>query len=337
MGRFVEQSYRSSQISSPVAEVPLNAGTTPSKIVQSAQDALSRTVGNRSFSAENNWYLLISAVLSAIIIAALLSVIVGYFWLLSLVLIAISLPISAYIAGKTARAAQMESLLNSYLGQNVAGRVMTSYPLETEIETINATVLFIDIRSFTRMTETVDKVELFRDLGAYIDMLDTAITAFGGTVNKFGGDSVLALFGMDESNADHACAALNASAAIVDSLAELNQTRLARGRQPFRVGIGIQTGDLVAGHLGTEHHREYTVLGDCVNVAKRLSDMSKEEHFYSIFIGGDTRKNIRQVPEDLLIDNLGERAVRGRGNSVMAYAVTPLIARNRVLPGGLLR
>lgn len=337
MGRFVEQSYRSTQVPSPLAEPPVDAGTTPSKFLQSAQDALQHTFGIRSISAENNWYLLLAGVLSAIIIAAMLSAIVGYFWLLALVLVAISLPISAYIAGKAARAAQMEKLLNSYLGEDVASRVLTANPLENEIETAIASVLFIDIRSFTKMTETVDKVELFQDLGAYIEMLDTAITAFGGTVNKFGGDSVLALFGMDEPHLDHACAALNASAAIVDSLVELNHERMARGRQPLRVGIGIQTGELVAGHLGTEHHREYTVLGDCVNVAKRLSDMSKEEHFYSIFIGGETRRSIKHVPEDLLIDNLGEQSVRGRGNTVIAHAVTPLISRNRVMPGGLLR
>lgn len=260
----------------------------------------------------------------AILLAGVLSAAFGSLWALL-----IMLPMffgSLFLAYKVNDVANMNTLLNGYLSERVSTQVIREQATQNNVRAVYATVLFADIRGFTQMTEMANNLDLFRELNAYYEVVDTAVTAFGGTINKFGGDSVLALFGATTSHSDHAGAALNAAAAIVEGLVELNQGRMARHRAPFRIGIGVQSGEMVVGHLGSRGRREHTVLGDCVNVASRLSDMSKESPFYSIFVGEPTIQCAKKIPTSLVIDELGETIVRGRSKKIMTYAVTPLLS-----------
>ena len=296
--------------------------------------ALSQVSATLTKSVENNFgrysnyktaKIILLGTICAILLAGVLAAFLGNFWAISIILLIVSATcLYAYV--KVNNTANMNTLLNGYLSERVSTQIMREQTTQNDVCTVYATVLFADIRAFTQMTETADNLDLFRELNAYYDVVDTAVTAFGGTINKFGGDSVLALFGATTPHPDHGAAAMNAAAAIVEGLVELNQGRMARHRAPFRIGIGVQSGEMVVGHLGSRRRREYTVLGDCVNVASRLSDMSKESPFYSIFVGDETIRCTRQIPTSLIVDKLGETDVRGRSKKITTYAVTPLLS-----------
>ncbi len=267
----------------------------------------------------------------SIILAFMLTQFGWNFWLFTLLFSSIGIILTIVLSGNGPRRQKksntVKDMITGYKNREIAREKYYEGEGDNKPRTIYGTVLFTDIRAFTKMTESADKIELFRELNSYYDVIDTAIAAFNGTINKFGGDSALALFGAAQRQGDHATSAINAAAAIIDGLAELNQGRLDRGLKPFRVGIGIHSGEMVVGHLGSRRRREYTVIGDCVNVASRLSDMSKTRPFYSIFVGEATMDHVTHFPGSLMIDELDEKHVRGRDGEVKIYAITPLISK----------
>ena len=216
----------------------------------------------------------------------------------------------------------LQALLETYLGSDVA-----DYVLERSAEPakrIYATVLFADIRDFTAMAEVTDEAHLYDEVNAYYAIIDEVIKRYGGVVNDFGGDSILALFGAPYSLADHAAAALHAAADIMDELADLNKERESESRPPLRVGIGVNSGNMMMGNVGSATRKTFTVLGDCVNSAKRLSDMSKENPFYSIYASQQTVSDVHSgLPVSWELFNLGEKRVRGRQQSLITYAIMP--------------
>jgi adenylate cyclase len=161
---------------------------------------------------------------------------------------------------------------------------------------------------------------LIDELNEYYTIMQRVIDAHGGVVNKFGGDSILAIFGTPVPNLDHANQAVQAAVKMMDQLALLNRRRQARHEAPFRIGIGINTGAMIVGNLGSENRREYTVLGDSVNTAKRLSDLNKDTPVYSIFISGQTLAELDDR-RDWNLENLGDTQVKGKFEAVPVYAV----------------
>jgi class 3 adenylate cyclase len=220
---------------------------------------------------------------------------------------------------------RLESLLYRYLGTTVPNKVLLGDEGLFESQYVTATVLFADIRDFTALLEIADLADLHSELNEYYRMIIRVIRNNAGEVNKFGGDSVLALFGATTTLVEHAQAAVVAANQIMEELKMLNEQRLEQGRPPFRVGIGVNTGEMLVGNFGSEQRLEYTVIGDCVNTAQRLSDLSKETPFYSVFLGERTRRSLTVSP-DWDIDLLGEITLRGRREPITTYALTPLDA-----------
>lgn len=216
----------------------------------------------------------------------------------------------------------LRMLLTTYLGNDIALRILDG---ETNLggQAIWATALFADIRDFTALTESSNIHELFEELNEYYAVIQRVITAHGGVINKFGGDSVLALFGAPTHLDGHEFSAVIAAGAIMDELAILNESRKQQGRSPFRIGIGVNTGEMMIGNLGSEQRLEYTVLGDSVNVAKRLSDLSKDTPFYSIYVGHECVEAMGQLPSSWEVDSWGEVKVKGRQQPVETYSVLP--------------
>jgi adenylate cyclase len=140
-------------------------------------------------------------------------------------------------------------------------------------EEIQATVLFCDIRNFTPLSERLAPAQLIRFLNDYFAHITRPITDHHGVINKFMGDAVMAVFSPVFGVEDHGEEGLRAALGMREALREFN----ALGRyQPVAFGIGVHSGTLIAGNVGTENRMEYTVLGDTVNIASRIEGQTKQ-------------------------------------------------------------
>jgi adenylate cyclase len=142
--------------------------------------------------------------------------------------------------------------------------------------TVNASVLFADIRGFTSLSERLRPAEVVGLLNRYIAAMDPAIRRERGWINKFGGDSILAVFGAPVAEANHAELAVRAALGMRAALASFNEAEREISGEHIEIGIGVHTGEMVAGSIGSPERLEYTVIGDVVNVAARLQALNKE-------------------------------------------------------------
>ena len=137
------------------------------------------------------------------------------------------------------------------------------------------TVMFCDLRGFTTLAEGMEPLALQALLNDVLSRLSHVIRAHQGTIDKYIGDCVMAFWGAPVPLADHARAAVDAALAMVDALRQLNAERAARGEPPLALGIGLHTGHMSVGNMGSDLRRAYTVIGDAVNLAARLEGLSR--------------------------------------------------------------
>lgn len=152
------------------------------------------------------------------------------------------------------------------VNQVVDGRIR----LERGGQDREATVLFVDIRGFTSWSERRPAEEIVSGLNAYFDLMTEVIFRWNGTLDKFIGDEIMAVWGAPLHSATHCEDAVRAALEMRDALVSLNEERARSGLEPMRIGIGINTGTLVAGYMGSQRAMSWTVIGDVVNVAARL-------------------------------------------------------------------
>ncbi len=213
----------------------------------------------------------------------------------------------------------MESLFGHYVGDEIARRILAD-GAELGGSKVWATVLFADIRNFTTFVESANLNEMIDELNEYYGLMQAAIEAHGGVVNKFGGDSLLALFGAPLPQADHADQAVRTALEMVSQLRILNQRRQRRGQNLFHIGIGVNTGEMIAGNLGARQRREYTVLGDSVNIASRLSDLNKTGSNHTVFISHTTIMALKNIPRQQFI-YLEDCSLKGKQQKVPVYTL----------------
>ena len=179
------------------------------------------------------------------------------------------------------------------------------------------TVLFSDIRGFTSVSERGQPEAIVAQLNEYFSRMVPIVLAHRGTLDKFVGDMIMALFGApldDDSHAEHA---LQAAVAMVRELGQLNREWAAAGRATLDIGIGINTGDMVAGNLGSETIMSYTVIGDHVNLAARLESLNKD-YDSRIIVSDATRRQLRGEYD---MRPLGSVTVKGKTQSVEIFEV----------------
>jgi class 3 adenylate cyclase len=140
---------------------------------------------------------------------------------------------------------------------------------------VDVTVLFSDIRSFTPLVESRGPEETIELLNSYYTLMFDAIGGQGGIVNQIEGDGLMALFGAPLPRADHAARAVRAGVEMLQLMAGFNQEQAARGKPEIRIGIGIASGQVIAGYTGTQQRVTYTCVGDTVNVAAHLERHTK--------------------------------------------------------------
>ena len=189
--------------------------------------------------------------------------------------------------------------------------------VSTSGETRKVTVLFADIVAFTALSESLSPETLVRILNGYFEAASTAVTHHGGHVAKFIGDGVMAIFGAPESNAWHAMDAVIAALSLRDGIASYNEELRKQGLPPLDVRIGVHSGNVVAGVVGSRENLEYTVIGDVVNTAARIENLTRK-HGVDILISADVRPaldgrfKLRQLPPEY---------VKGKAEPVVSFAV----------------
>jgi len=140
---------------------------------------------------------------------------------------------------------------------------------------VDATVMFSDIRSFTGLAESLPPAETIDLLNSYYTLMFDAIGSQGGIVNQIQGDGLMALFGAPLPHADHAERAVRAGLEMLELVAGFGREQAARGKPEIRIGVGIASGQVIAGYTGTERRVTYTCVGDTVNVAAHLEAHTK--------------------------------------------------------------
>ena len=140
---------------------------------------------------------------------------------------------------------------------------------------VEATAMFSDIRSFTTIAESQTPAETIELLNTYYTLMFEAISDQGGVVNQMVGDGLMAIFGAPLTQPDHCEHAVKAALDMIDMIQLLNADRLAQGKSEIRIGIGIASGQVIAGYTGTTRRATYTCVGDTVNLAARLESHTK--------------------------------------------------------------
>ena len=182
---------------------------------------------------------------------------------------------------------------------------------------VHATVMFSDIRGFTSICEAQSPAETIELLNDYYALMFDAITGHAGVVNLMMGDGLMAVFGAPLPLADHAAAAVRAALDMIEMIEMLDADRMATGRPEIRIGIGIATGELVAGYAGTQQRATYTCLGDTVNRAARLEAHTKTVEGW-ILVDGAARD---EIGDEFELTDLGEAMLKGKSEAIRVFAV----------------
>lgn len=211
---------------------------------------------------------------------------------------------------------RVRSEFSSYVSKEIMQCVYDNAALLNGQRT-EVTVFFADIRGFTTLSEPLPPEQLSAFLNEYYAFMTSAVVRHGGVVNKFIGDAVMAVYGVPVRCDNHAKAAVATAQTILDGLGPLSAQLQERGLPALAIGIGIHSGPVFAGNIGTAERKEYAVVGDTVNIASRLEGMNKQ-FGTTCLITESTLQALHDCPPT---QDMGEIAIRGRRQSLRVYAL----------------
>ncbi|HEY3805103.1 MAG TPA: adenylate/guanylate cyclase domain-containing protein [Kofleriaceae bacterium] len=209
--------------------------------------------------------------------------------------------------------------MGKYMTEEVLEHVLNG-AVELGGKTIDLTILFCDLRDFTTLSEKRTAQQIVALLNEYFTHMVDCVMAEGGVVDKYIGDNIMAVFGAPVTRPDDAQRAVRAAVRMRAALAELNESFTARGMEKLRFGIGLHSGEVVAGNIGSARRMEYTVIGDAVNLASRLESKTKELAT-DIIISEATRERLDPT---VTTELLGEVHVKGRAEPAQIYKVVSI-------------
>jgi adenylate cyclase len=182
------------------------------------------------------------------------------------------------------------------------------------------TVMFSDIRGFTTYSEKHAPEEVIEVLNEYLTIMSDVIAAHGGTLVAYMGDGIMAVFGAPTDQVDHADRALAAAEEMAGpALEQVNALLAVRGDEPFRIGIGLNSGPVMAGNVGSQRRMEYSTIGDTTNTAARLESMTKGSG-HMIFLSDTVKAMLTRSRDDLV--HVERMEVRGKADAVTVWSVS---------------
>ncbi len=210
---------------------------------------------------------------------------------------------------------ELRNRISRYVGNNLVEKLIDLKDgvfLETERNMV--TILFADIRSFTAIAERMAAEDVVAMLNEYFSVMVDIIFKNHGLLDKFVGDQLIAVFGLVDSVGNHPENAIRTALEMMAATREIRKMRQEKGQEVFDIGIGINTGTAIIGNIGSENRMDYTVIGDCVNVAARLEQMAN---------GGEIL-----VGEKTCLQNTGNFHFESRGEVYVKNKLEPVICYN---------
>ncbi len=212
---------------------------------------------------------------------------------------------------------RLKSTMARYMTKEVAEKLLEAGDAMLGGQAQTASVLFSDIRSFTSISESVGAQETVSMLNEYFTVMVDIIFNYGGILDKYIGDAIMAVFGVPFATGDDADKAVMAGIDMLRALREFNDERVKYNKLPIHIGIGINTDEIVAGNIGSLKRMDYTVIGDGVNLASRLEGANK---YYgtSLLISEFTFKNLK---DNYIYREVDRLRVKGKAKPVSVYEI----------------
>lgn len=221
---------------------------------------------------------------------------------------------------------KIKQAMGKYLSQDIMKNVVNNIDdLKLGGKRAIVTVLFSDIRGFTSMSEKMSAEDVTKILNEYFTEMEPIITKYNGVINKFIGDAVMAIFGEPIQDLNHPVNAVRCAYEMLQKVAYLREKWLMEGKPKIEIGIGICTGEVFIGNIGSEARMEYTVIGDTVNLASRIESFNKV-YKTNLLVSSSTYSYISDVADVIKIN---EVKIRGKAQKMNIYEVLRIEKPNK--------
>ena len=220
---------------------------------------------------------------------------------------------------------KIKQAMGKYLSQDIMKNVVNNIDdLKLGGKRAIVTVLFSDIRGFTSLSEKMTAEEVSMILNEYFAEMEPIITKYNGVINKFIGDAVMAIFGEPIQDINHPQNAVKCAYEMLKKVEYLREKWILEGKPKIEIGVGINTGEVFIGNIGTETRMEYTVIGDTVNLASRIESYNKV-YKTNLLVSSSTYEHISDIAD---VIKISEVQIRGKAKKMNIYEVLR-IDRNR--------
>jgi len=233
------------------------------------------------------------------------------------------------------RERQLAGTLRRVVSHQVAEQLMASGVLpEVGGTRRKVTVLMSDIRDFTPMTEAHEPEEIVSMLNEYFGKMIDIVFRWEGTLDKFVGDAIMAVFGTPMSHDDDPVRAVCTAIEMRQQLKVFNEKRIEEEKPPIQIGIGICEGEAISGAIGSQERLEFTVIGDTVNTAARLEGLTKGFPDHKILLNEPVYQQVKHLVQ---CDFLDEERIKGKAQPVRIYGISEAVVHaEQPIPDGLL-